>query len=279
MCNHIHPKNKQDKTEFVFTTKKGEFGVSLNKDFYKGEEFGYSYVTNASNEKLLYSYGFYVEDNNFSNTVVSIKLFKPQLTREKHNIIMHLKLVDMPFDGFFNTNHNSMTLIQVLDKNFLSKNVLGVLRIYHLDNKNYDYSIIEKRLQSNQLLSYENEVTALTELRSNIINDHIAKAKIKLEDIIQSLLISKDYYNKITDTLVDGNDEDNNKIFKDLGLSQTEFEAKYQLRNKIFEVLRESVTILYKNIIYTNDSLQDLMSDQIVKLKDYYLNDNNVANN
>lgn len=231
--------------------------VGINKENQPGDEYSYTYVTRPSNEKLLFSYGFYIENNDFSTTMLRSTLNKPQINREKHNLIVKLKLLDQAFDGFFNSNHQSLALLQLIDKHSINEKVLNVFRIYFYKNNMFNPSLIERRLASGQLLNFENELLSLIYFRGVIEKSHLGEAKLTLPDIIQSLEITNKYYQN-----------NKNIIEHDYSLNR-----KYLIRSKLMEVIRESVGILQKNIIYADEKLQDLLSDQMVKLKSYYVDE------
>ncbi len=168
---------------------------------------------------------------------------------------MRLKLLEQSFEGFFNSNHQSLSLLQLIDKYSLNEKVLNLFRIYFYKNNLFNPSLIERRLANGQILNFENELLSLIYFRGTIQKSHFEEAKLTLPDIIQSLASTKSHYIK-NKSLIE-NDSNLNR--------------KYATRSKLMEVIRESVTILLSNIIYADEKIQDLVSDQMVKLRDFYV--------
>ena len=258
LCNHVqsNKSTKVFKSEVVTVVQKGEINISLIKSFKSGQKYQYSYTSKAGNEKLLLYYGFILENNSFSNTVVKQQVFKPQMTREKLNLMKKLNVIENPYDLFFSTNQQSINLYQQINNNSINEDFLNQIRIYFSRNENWDENLIESRLQKEQWINYENEIISLSAYRSYIYNGNVKPAKLTLPDIIQSLEITQKWFN-------DQSSNTDQNLF-----------VLYDLRKKIMDVLRESVSVQLSNIYMADEMIKNVVSDQVKKLKDFYLNEN-----
>lgn len=200
------------------------------------------------------SYGFYTKNNPYSNTVIKVALTKPQINTQKHSLITKMGLVDS-FEGFFNSQHSTIVLMMLSEKVHINNKLLDILRIYNTKNDLFKPDYIQKRLSKGQWLSYENEMVSLASYKYFIYNYHLKSAKLGLPDVIQSLTLTKNFLKENKANL-----EKDPKLMK-----------KYQVRTKIMEVIRESVAIQHKHIIFSNEKTQDILADQISKLRLVYL--------
>jgi len=114
---------------------------------------------------------------------------------------------------------------------------------------------VDKRLFRNQWFSYENELISLTSYKYFLNVHHTMSAKLKLPDIIQSLIITGKYYKEHREEI------DGNALEK----------FRYSMRNNIMEVLRESVSILHRHHLFVNSRIQTLIGDQFSKMKKHYI--------
>lgn len=206
---------------------------------------------------LLFKYGFYLENNPLSSTNIELALVKPMITREKHALMHKMRLLEQSFEGFFDSDEKFLIVTDYVEKNLIRPSTLDFIRIYLANNNNFDPDNIENRLNTQKLLSYDNEFMTLVYL-INAIHKNFDKAKFTIDDIIQSLTLTKEYYVLNKETI---NNDD-------------KMSYKYNLRNKIMNVVKESVIILIKNNAYLLDKLQDLLSDQFVKMKKFYIIEN-----
>lgn len=142
----------------------------------------------------------------------------------------------------------------LLEKSAFNENLLNILRVYNTRNELFQTEKMKERISKNQPVSYENEMLSLTSYRYFIDKFHIQNAKLKLPDIIQTLTITEKYYEETKEKL-----------------NSIEIE-NYSIRNKIFNVIRESIVIQHNHIIMSDNKIQDHLSDQIGKLKNFYLN-------
>eukprot|EP00340_Litonotus_pictus_P002458 CAMPEP_0170519726 /NCGR_PEP_ID=MMETSP0209-20121228/5034_1 /TAXON_ID=665100 ORGANISM="Litonotus pictus, Strain P1" /NCGR_SAMPLE_ID=MMETSP0209 /ASSEMBLY_ACC=CAM_ASM_000301 /LENGTH=505 /DNA_ID=CAMNT_0010805679 /DNA_START=137 /DNA_END=1654 /DNA_ORIENTATION=- len=260
LCNHRNPENLDNKRiEFAMSFQPGKIQVALSNKFRAEEEYSYSYVPKPVNEKLLFNYGFYLDETIFSATLGRVTLMKPLITREKHNLMVKNKYIEKPFDGFFSSNHPSIVLLQPLRSDIFNKEIINVLRIYYVRNDRFKSEAVDRRLSRNQWLSYENEMLSLGGFKHFINWLHLDSAKLTLPDIVQSLVITRNFYKT--------NRESIQKDLKQL--------TKYRMRRKIMEVIRESVTTMHKNLVFADEKIQDVLSDQIVKLRNYHLEEAN----
>ena len=83
---------------------------------------------------------------------------------------------------------------------------------------------------------------------------------MKLQDIIQSLELTSKYFDNS-----EGNFDDD--LNYDLNL--------FYRRKNILETIRNSVGIFHKNIFMINHKVDEVVSDQLLKLKNFYLNEEN----
>jgi len=98
----------------AFNDKKAK--IALSDEVEVNEEFSYAYNPFPTNEKLFLSYGFYEKNNPFSSTIIKINLMKPQINTQKHSFLVKNKLIDQPFDGFFNAPQQNIVIMLTLDK-------------------------------------------------------------------------------------------------------------------------------------------------------------------
>lgn len=241
--------------EFALGFKKGYVFSTLGTSYKTGDNYAYSYIPQASNEKLLLSYGFYLDKNISSKAAVPIHFFKPFINREKYPLIQKLQLLEFSLDPFFNSNQNAMSLNMYLSPYKANDKILNLIRIYNIHQNDYNAQLVEERTLKGLWLSYENELTSHLILKKGI-NDALAKSPLTYDDIIQSLEITRNYFKKNREQVT----------------SNPIMQFRYRLRRRIMEVQRENKNILHKNIIYTNEGINNVVTDNIWKLRDYYLN-------
>lgn len=253
LCNHKSGSEKSETVEFLLSYRQGFVSSSINFTFKKGEEYAYSYIKNASNEKLLLSYGFYLPNNVFSATTYKFPLYKPYINDEKNRLIVKLNLLSYRLEGFLsNSNYNQIIVQNEIYNDRINDNILNILRIYHEPNDIFNEKMVEERVKHRLWLSYYNELFSLFAFKT-ILNHTKDSSLLDYYTILQSIEITKRYF---LDLSLKGKD----KII----------DFKYRLRRNILQVMRESVGVQYKNNLYVMKKMRRLVSDNISKLKGYY---------
>lgn len=256
LCNHKgQESNDENQIDFTLSFDRGFVSSALGKKFVKNEEYAYSYMPHASNEKLLFSYGFYLNNNINSKTTFKIPMWKPFLNREKNDIIVKYKLLDYPIDNFFNTGHSHILIQHSLNKFALNERLLTLMKLYTEPIESYNPKKFETRIKNKQWQSYQSEISSLIALKS-IIDKNSKESKLTYKIILQSLVLTRNYFKKNRESII----------------SKPLMRFKYRLRRRIMEVIRESKEIFETNRIMAMKSMKTLLADQLGKLKTYYLN-------
>lgn len=227
---------------------------SIRDSFKSNTEYNYSYVSKAGNDKLLLNYGFYLDNNVDSTFTLKIVIYKEYLSKEKISLFEKYKLLPMSLESFLKSNSfNNAVVTFSLNKSDIN-DVLKFFRIYIISNNSFNEQLINERISNNQYISYDNELLSLYFLKSSIYSN-MNSNKLNYNGVLQSLELTRNYYKENKDSI----------------LSNKKLIYTYRLRRKIMEVVRENFYIMYKNNIIANQNLNTLLSDQLSKLRDYYV--------
>lgn len=256
-----------EKKKIIFYNKKG---------IDKGDiEVDYS-IQQVSNDFLLYNFGLISDkiSNDSTNAVFTVQ--KPYMTKEKHDLIVVNNYLDSDLKSFtlLGSNIRSKNITFKIFSNLLNDRFLKFLRIYYYNdslkntNENSKFSLLDQKLINNQWLNFENEIKALTAYKHTIIKNLINSAKLNLKDIIQALILTKKYFTSLK------SDYANSYSNTSKEYNEEEFEEltfKYNLRRKVLKLCKNNIIIMYKNLELVDVQIQDVVSDQLVKLKEHYL--------
>jgi hypothetical protein len=171
-CSHKNPTRRdgKDQLEFKIIYKPNEVKFCIAKSFKEGEEYVYSYTRSSGNEKLLFSYGFYIENNPHSVASSYIYILKKFFPRSKHDLAVRLKCVQFPFIHFYEDNSRDHADFKFYFNQYeINNNVLDLIRLYFLPTENLEPEQLFKRLSKKKWISYENEVLALTYYRGCLV--------------------------------------------------------------------------------------------------------------
>ena len=252
-CNNINSSSPDEVATFNLHEDFRKLHFGVYKAFKKGEEYGYNYVDNAGNNKLLQSYGFYINDNIYSDTYINIKTVKASFSLEKYKLAVELKLIENSYEVFYKSTQDSILIPFTLDKNKLSAKLSNYIKIYLSDDN--DLQKYKKMLAENKWISYDNQLISLGVI-NNLLTQLTAKGTFSYRMILSSLVITRNYFKKNRESIV------NNKPLR----------YKYRMRRKIMEVSRENFETMTKNKIFCIKEFRQLQNDQLRKLKRFYLN-------
>lgn len=255
ICNH-EPSSKSKGTgesgEFLLNFNDNKVSIGVDKTFYSGEEFAYNYTPRINNEKLVFQYGFYMNNNDHQMTFVKYVFEKPKINREKHEILVKAKLIEVPFDNFFSSSHQKIGLVGFLTTVF-NPNLYNQLRIYYTEDKDLRENV--NMMFNFPWVNYELELKSLVHYKNAIIVGNINPASLTLPDISKSIFETEHFYNTNQDSF-----------------SNVENKQRFNIRKNIMLLAKETTSLYLKNSIFADDKIKELVSDQLKKMKDYYLN-------
>lgn len=163
MCNHrqnYDPEGK-DGVDFYLNYAKGSVSFSLSKSFNEGEEYNYQYIPFASNEKLLFSYGFYFHRNVYSGISIQTQLTKLYLTKEKYEFLKKINSVEN-IDNYMSANHvQNIPYALNLNPNKVNQKILNFFKVYIQPNDKFRPETTYRKLFNHQFLDYNYEITGL----------------------------------------------------------------------------------------------------------------------
>lgn len=252
-CNNINSSSPDEEAIFNLYGENRKLHFGVHKTFKKGEEYGYNYVPRPGNNKLLLSYGFYIDDNIFSDTFINITVVKSLFSFEKYKLAVELKLIYNSYEMFYSSKLESIKIPFTLDKFKLSTKLINFIKIYILEEN--DFRRYRNHIAGNKWISYENQITVLSVI-SNLFTNLTSKGIFTYRMILSSLVITRNYFKTNRESIV------NNKPLR----------YKYRMRRKIMEVARENFETMTKNKLFCNREYRQLQSDQLRKLKKFYLN-------
>jgi hypothetical protein len=183
MCNHRAMKDGQeDSTFFSIYWSKGTVYAGLRDDFKPGQEYDYHYRAKASNQDLVFTYGFSLPGNPYSRVFIYFNLMRGQMSLRKYLICKELKCTYDDLEGFYNTAFDKVSVrMPILASGPIDKDFLNLLRLYAYDiiDFNLDKPMLLKRLSKGQWISYENEIRAVF-LYKNFIQQYLGSLKLNL---------------------------------------------------------------------------------------------------
>jgi hypothetical protein len=232
--------------------------VGFIKHFHKGEEvyFIESGKSNLSNDQILYSYGTYVENNPNSISYFNMTINKQNFTPHKNELCKTLQCFDFPLDNYFKDQKiNEIEIIVPVQKDNLNQRVLTFMRLFNYpedENKIEDHKILH-RLSQGKALNYDSEIKALAKYREDIIKNTLNKSKFKIDDVLNSIQITENYYK-------------NNPTLQ----SDKSIQYKYNVRENIMKVAREDKMTLINNVEKTQKEIINILGGQFVKIKEYF---------
>ena len=153
--------------------------MAFAKEFKQGEDYEYSYTPKSPNEKLLASYGFYVENNPQSVAGTHFTITKAFFIKEKHDLCVRLNCFDQRFDSFYDDDAIQSANIQTfLNHHEINEGILNFLRLYVLPNHKFKAEHIYSILKKKRWISFDNELMALGYYRACIVY-HFDQFKVK----------------------------------------------------------------------------------------------------
>jgi hypothetical protein len=258
ICSHKphKPNLPSEAIEYNFMIQGGKIHVAVDSGYKSNEEYAYTYITKAPNHKLIFNYGFYLDNNPFSYFDLAIVLTKQNFQAEKYKACRELRcLEDTDLKSFYKSDLEEINLNVKVYPNKINNEMLNFIRLYIYDNEKFskDMNVIIYRLHWKELISYENELKSLTTLR-DIILKHINNMKISYIDTIIAINETRKYF------------KDN----RDIIVKNDRLRYTYRLRRKLMMLGLENYAILYNNLLMINNKLRSLMSDQFQKIRDHY---------
>ena len=242
--------------------------IILGYNLKKGEELILDRIESKNlkgNESLVKYYSRFYEGNIYDSTDINLHLSSILLTKQKNDILIEKGIIN-PNNNFRISEKPKEYIEKVtLYPNKILNEILVLMRLYNYElnsegkNENIEKRIID-RLTSGYWYSFQNEISSLSNLRFSILNGNINKAILKLQDIIQSLELTSKYFDNSEGNFDDDLNYDLNLLYR---------------RKNILETIRNSVGIFHKNIFMINHKVDEVVSDQLLKLKNFYLNEEN----
>ena len=231
-CNNINSSSPDEEAIFNLYGDNQKLHFGVHKAFKKGEEYGYNYVPRPGNNKLLLSYGFYIDDNIFSDTFINITIVKSIFSLEKYKLAVELKLISNSYEMFYKSNQDSIKIPFTLQKLKLSSKLINFIKIYILDER--DLRRYKNHIARDKWISYDNQITVLS-IISNLFTNLTTKGVFTYRMLLSSLVITRNYYKKNRKSII------KNKPLR----------YKYRMRRKIMEVPRENYETMTKYIYYS----------------------------
>ena len=170
-CNHLTPEGPEQKhgSTFSITFKQGGVLCSIDKEFKKNQDYEYSYQPVATNENLIFSYGFYIKNNPQSLTKIVVPISKKFFPIEKYEVCAKLNCFDGSLDHIYKDNRILNFQIDTYINRFYLKNgILNVVRLLILPNENIDRDVLYKKLKKGHILNYDNEMLSLAYMIKSI---------------------------------------------------------------------------------------------------------------
>lgn len=165
LCNHKQEKDPEGKdyTPFFVLFMKKKAMIGFGGEFKPGDEYEYSYLPQASNEKLLLSYGFYFKDNALSYATFDSVLHRNHFQKEKWEVCKKLGCLEYNYDWVYQDAKTVEIPIRInLFPHKINQRYLNLLRLYSEPSQTYNATLMEKRLRKNKWLSYTNEIRAIS---------------------------------------------------------------------------------------------------------------------
>jgi len=258
LCNNSDLSKIKNRS-FGLELENKQFYFYINEEFKKGQEVEYQYTNEPHNLFLFHHYGFFIKNNLFNFSVGSFQLFKPQLNKEKNQILSNFKLANFKTFVEAPLSVRSYELKIKLYPDRINIDLLKILRVYYWDgvvlsNDDTQLSKLEYGIFTNNIISKDNELKALLDYKFNLIQNNIKNSELSFIEIIKSLEYSKSYINANKNTL-----------------NNTEIN-KFEIRSKVFELCKEDKIIKIRNSILIDLNIKEVLSDQFNKLKDLYTN-------
>lgn len=252
--------------------KKDQVFIGYDKSFQAGEDYEFSYMKVFPNEKLLFSYGFYLDNNPHSFAHLNIKINKTIFTKEKNEICLKLNCFPESLEFIYNNNNiQVLDIVQYVNDKKIDVGLMNSFRLMNFNEtefnqisenqQNYNSSLnfVYKRLSKNKIINYNNEMKSLSLYRKHILDEiHNSKEKkLKFDDIIYSFYETDKFFYDF---------KSSNK-----NSTKTEFyNEKYNTRKNILKLAKEEYLVLYKQVYLINKEIKKVMSDQFEKIKKYF---------
>jgi len=237
---------------------RGHVGFSLSRDFGPNEDYNYAYIPIAPNEKLIFSYGFYFENNTQSAAIINSYIVKKYYTKEKHELCKVLGLIQEGMEQFILDPKKDQTEYRFkLSPYYLAKETLNFLRIYVFNPNEITQerlTLMYKRIKANKPINYISEMTALALFRHSLYHTETMN-KVKLPEILSTMHLTREYYKK------------NRELF----LFDSYLRYKYRLRRKMIYLAYENRMIIAKNIGFALDEMGKNLKDSYGKIKKHFL--------
>jgi len=183
LCNHrINVDLKKESIDFFLHYTHGKIEVGLDDEYKAGDEYDYSYIYFSPNDKLLYSYGFYADNNINSNVQILIKVLKHKLTIDKNSLANELNIHNRDMKEFYKSNQYSYWTIEMeFYKYELNQLLLKLCKIMVFHDKSFNFyrETIKERLIQNQWIAYDIDIRG-NALYREYIRYYIFSQKLKL---------------------------------------------------------------------------------------------------
>ena len=185
LCNHISTNkfDSENKVDFVLQWARGEVRVALDKTYKDGDEYDYSYIPKASNDKLLLIYGFYDENNPHTVVNIAISVSKSMFSYEKNLLAKEIKLYEHNMDQFYQSDYKTANIQMVINKSGLDNNLLNLIKLIVVSDKYFEENrnSLKKKLLKNKWISYQNEIMSHALYREYML---VYSSKLKLSYVI-----------------------------------------------------------------------------------------------
>lgn len=238
---------------FELFIEKGKINLQIQNDFNESE-FTLNYLRGNkiyNNENLILYNGFYSEDNYYDYTNVLFEVNKSSLTTNKKNILLQSKMIPDLVQFLNSVSNDKLFTFSINRKDILNPNLLTVAKLINLNENEVDLSEATMRIFGSGKYSYDNEISSLSHIRKNVLKYHLITPKISFLAVLKSL----------SQTLLTSEIQGNKKEY-----------AKFMRRKNILETNRLSRKMIISSLEKIDESIVSLTSDQLMKLKKYYIN-------
>jgi len=261
--NNITETNNQNNSSLI-NKNHNTLVKYVPRNYFKGEEYNYSYSYDLNNKMILNKYGFYYEGNNDNYYEINLKLSKKWFTHSKFLICEKIGCFPRFNKQLFESNPNNLEILylnliiyQFKPNNHLYKTAKAYINSEDKVN-NLDF---QKRLIDDKWINYTTEIYSIN-LLYKIINPIVYNTKFGLDKTIHIQQTSRNIC-KINDNNDTTNEADLNEKHK------RSYHCK--IRTIMVSVYKEKLICLWKFILGMRNRQKFVLIDQFQKLKSHYV--------
>lgn len=251
ICNHYQPKyeDMRDRKNIVITTSKDFINIQSESNYYLGQEFTYTYNTDASNLVMFYRYGRIIHPNIFN--LVKIKVEDNQkFDNFQFNLCKELNCLESSIK-----EPSKVPKIKEYKLRYLSmeSSLINYARVKFFIDSNKDVKSALKLFYNKEMFSYENEISAWTFYYSSVLESFTDRNQLttNFEELIEEIQINRNKQ-KINNIV---KENQKLKIFEDIYTMDLSYKIIFQRH------LKGSLNNL---IVNTNSDLLTLKSVYLI---------------